>query len=110
MLCCYVQYAIEMQTATHHTQKLTSDGKANAFDGGISAIQVQDKGTVMACYVLTFYGQILHVYSTEIPDEENKKNIKLIIHERLQDHAGTNTTSSRTKVWVWLVAGARPVA
>ena len=62
MLCCYVQYATEMQTATHHTQKLTSDGKANAFDGGISAIQVQDKGTVMACYVLTFYGQILHVY------------------------------------------------
>ena len=52
MLCCYVQYAIEMQTATHHTQKLTSDGKANAFDGGISAIQVQDKGTVMACYGL----------------------------------------------------------
>ena len=76
MLCCYVQYAIEMQTATHHTQKLTSDGKANAFDGGISAIQVQDKGTVMACYVLTFYGQILHVYivySTEITDEKKRK-------------------------------------
>ena len=76
MLCCYVQYAIEMQTATHHTQKLTSDGKAYAFDGGISAIQVQDKGTVMACYVLTFYGQILHVYivySTEITDEKKRK-------------------------------------
>lgn len=77
MLCCYVQYAIEMQTATHHTQKLTSDGKANAFDGGISAIQVQDKGTVMACYVLTFYGQILHVYSTEIPDEKKQKEHKI---------------------------------
>lgn len=66
-----------MQTATHHTQKLTSDGKANAFDGGISAIQVQDKGTVMACYVLTFYGQILHVYSTEIPDEKKQKEHKI---------------------------------
>ena len=30
----------------------------------------------MACYVLTFYGQILHVYivySTEITDEKKRK-------------------------------------
>ena len=36
----------------------------------------------MACYVLTFYGQILHVYSTEITDEKKRKEIQLIVYEQ----------------------------
>ena len=82
MLCCYVQYAIEMQTATHHTQKLTSDGKANAFDGGISAIQVQDKGTVMACPNFLWADSTCLLFTLQKSQtRKNEKDIQLIIHK-----------------------------